>query len=341
MTNTYFKEEALNGVALTGFEGPEKRLELDFRPNPERPEGLRGIDKELWQEMLNLAKCTIISHTKNEYFDAFVLSESSLFVYPTKVLLKTCGTTTLLKCIPKILDIGTSLDMMIEFVMFSRKNYVFPSKQVFPHVSWDAEVTYLNTILDGNSYVLGPHTRDHWHLYIADFSENTRLITSERTLEIMMHNLDSEVTEQFYKKDETEEKDKFPGMADIIPGSETDEFNFSPCGYSMNGLNNENYYTIHVTPEAHCSYASFETNLSLPSYNALIAHVLDIFKPGTATVVLFAERSCADLIPRNPLQLGIAGYSVKHRSINELEENCDVTMVNLVSDAYAAKKKKF
>jgi len=101
MTNTYFKEEALNGVALTGFEGPEKRLELDFRPNPERPEGLRGIDKELWQEMLNLAKCTIISHTKNEYFDAFVLSESSLFVYPTKVLLKTCGTTTLLKCIPK------------------------------------------------------------------------------------------------------------------------------------------------------------------------------------------------------------------------------------------------
>lgn len=54
---------------------------------------------------------------------------------------------------------------------------------------------------------------------------------------------------------------------------------FSPCGYSMNGILDDAYWTIHITPESHCSYASFETNLRGESYNALVKAVLDIFRP--------------------------------------------------------------
>jgi len=331
----------VEGVAVTGFEGPEKRLEIDFKKNFDRPDGLRVIEKGKWQEMLDLVKCTIISYTKNDYFDSYVLSESSLFVYPNKIMLKTCGTTTLLKCIPKLIDMASSLDIDVEFVMFSRKNYLFPHKQLHPHNCWESEVAYLNSIFDGNAYVLGPLTRDHWNLYVADYSENCRLIHTEKTLEIMMHNLDYDTATQFYRKEETADKDKFPGMADIIPGSETDEFNFSPCGYSMNGLNNETYYTIHVTPESHCSYASFETNISLPAYNALIAHVLSIFKPGTATIIFFTERNNTDVIPRNAMELDLPGYTIKYKTHNELEESCDITLVNLASEAFEAKKMKF
>lgn len=336
MTSPYYEKFCEPEAVSTGFEGPEKRLEIDFKHNPNAINGLRDIPQATWQEMLDYAKCTIISHTQNEYFDAFVLSESSLFVYPTKIMVKTCGTTTLLSVIPKLLEIANACELSVEFVMFSRKNYLFPNKQLGIHNRWDDEVTYLNTIFDGNAYVVGPTSSDHWYLYLADYSETTRVVTPEKTLEIMMHKLDPVVASQFYRKEETGDKDKFPGVAELIEGCETDEFNFSPCGYSMNGLFNQAYSTIHVTPEAICSYASFETNLSLPSYNKLIAHVLDLFKPGTFTITFFTEKATA-AVATTPFAFEIEGYVLKHKTFSELEGNCDILMANFESVDYATR----
>lgn len=47
----------------------------------------------------------------------------------------------------------------------------------------------------------------------------------------------------------------------------------------MNGLALGGFYTIHITPEAHCSYVSFETNIACSDYEALVKQVLNIFKP--------------------------------------------------------------
>lgn len=69
------------------------------------------------------------------------------------------------------------------------------------------------------------------------------------------------------------------GIRSLLPGSIIQDFMFSPCGYSMNGILDDAYWTIHITPESHCSYASFETNLRGESYNALVKAVLDIFRP--------------------------------------------------------------
>jgi len=159
----------------------------------------------------------------------------------------------------------------------------------------------------------------------------------------MMHKLDPIVASNFYRKEGTLDKDKFPGIADLIPGSETDEFNFSPCGYSMNGLSSENYWTIHVTPESHCSYASFETNLPLNSYTKLIKHVLAIFKPGSFTVTFFSEKSHAaassGMGDAFDCDLQPDGYVMKHKTLSELEGNCDIMMINYESIDYADRPK--
>lgn len=47
----------------------------------------------------------------------------------------------------------------------------------------------------------------------------------------------------------------------------------------MNGLTMGGFYTIHITPEAHCSYASFETNIPCSDYLDLVTRVLDVFQP--------------------------------------------------------------
>jgi S-adenosylmethionine decarboxylase len=341
MTTPFFEKFCEPEAAVTGFEGPEKRLEIDFTHTANTLNGLRDIPQSTWQEMLDYAKCTIISHTQNEYFDAFVLSESSLFVYPYKIMVKTCGTTTLLCVIPKLLEIAQSCELTVEFVMFSRKNYLFPQLQKGPHNKWDDEVKYMNTIFEGNSYVIGPSSGDHWYLYLADYSDATRIITPEKTLEIMMHKLDAGVAAQFYRKDEVGDKDKFPGVAELIEDCETDEFNFTPCGYSMNGLAKTAYSTIHVTPEAICSYASFETNLSLTSYNKLIANVLSLFKPGTATITFFTEKAtaAAAVASPEPFSFDIEGYVLKHKTFAELEGNCDILMVNYESVDFATRDK--
>ena len=61
---------------------------------------------EIWKEMLDLVRCQVLSIVESEDVDAYLLSESSMFVFPHKLILKTCGTTTLLSGLPRILEIA-------------------------------------------------------------------------------------------------------------------------------------------------------------------------------------------------------------------------------------------
>jgi S-adenosylmethionine decarboxylase len=311
---------------IPGFEGPEKRLEVCFKLNTQETQGLRQFTKEQWQEMLNFSACTIISSKHNDFFDAYVLSESSLFVWPFKLMIKTCGTTTLLRIIPTLLKYAEKCNLEIEFVQYSRKNFVFPHVQKAPHTDWSLEVQCLNEHFDGNSYILGPMNGDHWYLYTADYAEPTDETTKETALEIMMHHLTPAAASKFYRKEGTADQDKFPGIAELIPGQDTDEFNFNPCGYSMNGLMDDVYSTIHVTPEVHCSYASFETNWNLTTYKRLIAHVFDVFQPGTVTLSLFADASS-----RSMDLVEIPGYIMTHKTHSELSSDRDVMLIQYES----------
>ena len=102
------------------FEGPEKLLELWFAEEPRdvtacrwsdpdaRPGhfGLRSVPKAVWETMLDIVKCKVLSVIQGTHVDAYLLSESSMFVFPHKLILKTCGTTTLLLGLEKLLTIA-------------------------------------------------------------------------------------------------------------------------------------------------------------------------------------------------------------------------------------------
>ena len=62
------------------FEGPEKKVELALVPG--KP-SLRSRGHEYWKGIVAKANAQILSTISNEQMDAYLLSESSLFVTDT------------------------------------------------------------------------------------------------------------------------------------------------------------------------------------------------------------------------------------------------------------------
>jgi len=124
------------------------------------------------------------------------------------------------------------------------------------------------------------------------------------TVEIMMSQLDREAMSHFYKSEnpvDSKTVTREIGLSDIFPDMLTDEIMFDPCGYSVNAISNTNgsYFTVHVTPEAHCSFVSFETNHPNFVENGLIDKVFKIFRPGRFSIV---RSSFGTKLPVLPLQ---------------------------------------
>ena len=177
-----------------GFEGVEKVLEIDFAPGLGPATGLHGITRPEWDLVLQDAKCTILDTLANSLVVSYVLSESSLFVYPLKMVIKTCGTTTLLAALPRLLGITQRLGMKVEWLAYTRKDFKFPQAQKFPHRGPQEEIAYLKDLFpEGSAFLMGPVTGDHWLVFVADYVDRPTEDCADRTLDIMMFDLDPEV----------------------------------------------------------------------------------------------------------------------------------------------------
>ncbi|KAJ3315608.1 spermidine resistance protein [Boothiomyces sp. JEL0838] len=401
-------------LTLSGFEGPEKLLEIwferpptDYRPSLSRTDtsdselsemeapihhyatkdviqknglykfkrtGLRTVDQSVWEDMLKIVQCQVLSTLKNEFVDAYLLSESSMFVYKNRLMLKTCGTTTLLHAVPRILEIAKEhckLDK-VEAIFYSRKSFLFPERQEFPHGKFGDEVAYLDNIFvpmsfETSGYVVGKINGDHWCLYVGtpllldsdgnsipDDIENDE-DEDDITLEILMTDLNQDAMKTFWRTKEELAQGKLPhnidakkhvfdgqkhriynesGIAKIYPESLIDDYAFDPCGYSANGLLGPYYYTIHVTPEDICSYASFETTIPvkafLPkhtregtefeytSFNEVVQKVVDVFQPGKFSTTLFVRHTMKSHLQESLLEKPLPDFRQRDRIIHSL-----------------------
>ncbi|XP_029451123.1 S-adenosylmethionine decarboxylase proenzyme isoform X3 [Rhinatrema bivittatum] len=250
------------------FEGTEKLLEVWFCQQGESKGSadLRTIPRFEWDKLLQNVHCLIISVTKTDKQEAYVLSESSMFVSKRRFILKTCGTTLLLQALVPLLELAREYCGFDDFQNFfySRKNFMKPSHQEYPHRNFQEEVEFLNEIFpNGAAYCMGRMNSDCWYLYTLDISETMVINQPDQTLEILMSELDADVMDQFYMKD----------------------------GVTANDVTRGTYWTIHITPEPDFSYVSFETNISQTSYDDLVKKVVDVFKPRKFVTTLFVNKS--------------------------------------------------
>lgn len=292
---------------LDFFEGTEKLLEIWFKTTDSR--GLRNIPLEKYKALVMSVNAEVVKHASNDHIDSYVLSESSMFVARDRFVIKTCGKTKLLACIAPLMELVKEYlnTDKVQNMFYSRRVYLRPDLQEDQYNTFEQEVEQLNEIFpSGNAYSFGDRKGEEWYLYTLD-NNSDHTEKPDATLEILMSDLDTDTMLQFTKAcyPEDDVMTQETGISRIIPGSNHLGVVFDPCGYSMNGLLQETYSTIHVTPQPQCSYVSYETNYQATDYNTIVDNVLKTFKPGKFIVTLFASKGA---------QCGLAYQAMKRLS---------------------------
>lgn len=320
------------------FEGAEKRIEISFSQNISSPNGLRALNRSIWDEVCAKCKCEIIQHERREGFDSFILSESSLFVFPTRVIMKTCGTTVPLNGIDLIVRHAVEQGLLPLDMTYSRASFLFPDLQAFPHDSLQTELEFLlsmniaGMVVPGKSSILGDPCGKHWLVHRKQFQPEATTINVNTpdhrsgnasadgrvTVDIIMTGLSPEVCEGFFKNFNITDfeneaqmtnriKEVLPEFADITGKT------YNPCGYSANGFGSESdhperCFTVHVTPESDFSYASFEavfypalTRSSSPEF------CLEPDNKSVCQIKEFVQRALSAFRPENALVTVLAG----------------------------------
>lgn len=329
------------------FEGTEKRIEIDFAGAGD----LRTVPQEDWDEVVRRSATLILNQKDTPEFRSYLLSESSLIVYPGKVILKTCGKTVPTRSIPKILAVASGVGMSVEWLSYSRKDFLAPTEQPPEHQSFEAETALCREVCKGvgDAYILGPITGEHWLVYDAEFIPTDCARRGDYQIDIMMYDLPSDVSAVF----ETAEPEgsrvgasamtRDSGLDRVVAsmGGEIDDYCFAPCGYSCNIHAGEAYAMVHVTPQESCSYASFETNFgsvrgskpcsdSGASLNKLVGEVLDCFRPKRFTITVFLDEGAKAGIGSAPWEACAKNYKRKMLTSTYFEQDYSATIASYI-----------
>ena len=275
------------------FEGTEKKVEMIFSPTCEP---LRRRPHHLWKKISARANASIISRFSSSFCDSYILSESSLFVWDHRLLILTCGVTSLATALKVLLK--TFKKEEIELIFYQRKNEFFPYKQ---KSSFMDDFKNISKKIKGRAYLFGRPDEHHFYLYHSESPAYIPL-SPDRTVEILMYDLDDSIKDVFMRAKTAKEIRQRLGLDKIFPNSQVDDYIFTPAGYSLNGLVGKNgYYTIHATVQDPGFYVSFETNIQEKySVEQIRDKVLALFRPFVFDSIVFSSSDVGDSVKSAP-----------------------------------------
>ena len=144
------------------FEASEKKFELIVSLSEK---SLLDLDNSFWHEIVHACKASILSEVNNKYVKAFLLSESSLFVWHDRIIMITCGTTGLANAILKLIQ--TIDTENIKSLIYQRKNEYNSRGQI---TSFMDDISELRNVFPGSSIRVG--NLDEHHNFIFSFENN-------------------------------------------------------------------------------------------------------------------------------------------------------------------------
>ncbi len=293
------------------FEGSEKKVELVMSNDSV---SLRHLGKDFWANIVAQCDAEILSSISNEKCDAYLLSESSLFVWDHHFLMLTCGTTTLVNSLNAFLDYVESSNKgqldQIQSIIFQRKNEYQSHLQ---KTSFEQDIIKLEQRLSGVAFQLG--NLDSHHNYIYHLDKPYTPAQTDKTFELLMYHIDGEAADYLRTERQCAIKIKhLLNLEELLPDFEINDYVFEPFGYSMNAIKDDKYATMHITPQENSSYVSFETNLDINAHEMnIFAHLVQQLNPCSFDIICFN----ADI-----------DIESKHSLMNQVEQplSCGYTM---------------
>ncbi len=300
------------------FEGSEKKFELTVRDDV----NLLDWPESHYAGLVRAANTQILSKIENRHTKAYLLSESSLFVWRNRLTMITCGTTTLVDAALRAFDFLKP--EQVEAFFYQRKNEYFPQLQSTDFIN---DTKKLNARIKGKGFRLGRPDEHHLFLFHSDQFYNAQ--HDDKTLEVLMYGLQGKARSVFNTTGlDTKTIRLETGVDQIVPGFQVDDFAFSPIGYSLNAIQDDRFYTIHVTPQDESPYVSFETNLTEQNSSPeliqkTLQSVLAVFQPQSFDIIYFDpqtpdRRSSAALSP------AVSDYDLRSEILESLSCGYDI-----------------
>jgi len=254
------------------YEASEKRLELTLAPDS-KP--LRALGRKAWDKVAAAAGAKVLSRLSTEACEARLLSESSLFVWDDRVVMTTCGRTTLAAAVVEMLRVIPKTS--VRSLLYERRRERFPDRQPSSFLE-DARI--LRRLLPGRTRRFGRR--------LSLYRFGRRPAQAPPTVELIMHGVQA--------------AGGLPKtLRGLLCGFKTDEHFFRPSGYSLNALSGKRYCAVHWTPDGADSYASFETDACT---DESLGEVLRLFRPRCYDLVRIGRktvfRHCAGTAGRRP-----------------------------------------
>jgi S-adenosylmethionine decarboxylase len=258
------------------FEGSEKKIEIIVNSGSQN---LRELGDDFWALVVSCSHAEIISTIRNQDCTAYLLSESSLFVWDNRFLMITCGTTTLIHAL--LFFIEKYGQQHIAFTSFQRKNEYLSHLQ---KSDFEQDIAALRAQMPGKAYRMG-HLDSHHH-FIFHLDKPYQPEDDDTTSELLMYHIKGEAAD--YLRSSNQNATQIRALLkfeQLLPGFIIDDFVFEPFGYSMNAIKGNQYATMHITPQENSSYVSFETNIA--NSKPILESLLKTLNPGCWDLVGF------------------------------------------------------
>jgi S-adenosylmethionine decarboxylase len=237
------------------FEGSEKKAEIIV--DAKQISLMNDLADSFWQTLVQCCNAHILSMIKNDDCKAFLLSESSLFIWHDRLLIITCGNTRLVHSVEYFIQqIGMA---KIKQISYQRKNEYFAHAQLS---SFGDDITLLGQYTNGKAFRFGE--LDGHHNYIFHQENDFQASKADKSYELIAYQICPKVSEKLTNVGLSgKEVREFLQLDRLLAGFIFDDFVFEPFGYSINAIKGKQFLTIHITPQASSSYVSIQANINL------------------------------------------------------------------------------